>query len=66
MKKQMFEELLGSVREGGAILRGRKKPSRRIEIRASTVEVIGESTEPFAGGFADLVGVDERARSGPE
>jgi putative transcriptional regulator len=25
----MFEELLGSVREAGAILRGRQKPSRR-------------------------------------
>lgn len=30
MKKQMFEELLGSVREGGAFLRGERKPSRRI------------------------------------
>jgi len=36
MKKQMFEELLGSVREAGAILRGRQKPSRRIVIRSST------------------------------
>jgi hypothetical protein len=37
MKKQMFEELLGSLREGGAILRGQKKPSRRILIRKSEV-----------------------------
>jgi hypothetical protein len=26
MKKEMFEELLGSVREAGAILRGQKSP----------------------------------------
>jgi hypothetical protein len=42
MKKQMFEELLGSVREAGAILRGRKKPSRRTVIRSSGVRVIRE------------------------
>ena len=33
MKKQMFEELLGSLREAGAILRGQKKTSRRVVIR---------------------------------
>ena len=27
MKTEMFEELLDSVREAGAILRGQKKPS---------------------------------------
>jgi hypothetical protein len=32
VKRQMFEELLGSVREAGAILRGQQKPSRRIVI----------------------------------
>ena len=34
MKPKMFEELLESVREGGAILRGQKKPSRRFEVGA--------------------------------
>jgi len=28
MNDQLFDELLESVREGGAILRGEKKPSR--------------------------------------
>ena len=32
LKKQMFEELLDSIREGGAILRGSKRPSRRTAI----------------------------------
>lgn len=35
MKKKMFEELVASVREAGAILRGQKKPSRRTAIGAS-------------------------------
>lgn len=30
MKAKMFYELLESVREGGAILRGQKNPSRRV------------------------------------
>jgi hypothetical protein len=37
MKREMFEELLDSVCEAGAILRGEKKPSRRIVIDASAV-----------------------------
>ena len=44
MKRQMFEELLGSVREAGAILRGRQKPSRRVVIRSSGVRAIRERT----------------------
>ena len=36
MKRQMFEELLGSVREAGAILRAQQQPSRRIVIRSSS------------------------------
>jgi|SRR5579863_541953 putative transcriptional regulator len=57
MKKQMFEELLGSVREAGAILRGRKKPSRRIAIRCSGVRVIRERTSLSQSEFAHLIGV---------
>ena len=35
MKKQMFEELLGSVREAGAVLRGQKKPAQTVTALAS-------------------------------
>ena len=52
MKKQMFEELLGSVREAGAILRSRKKPSR-----SSSVRVIRERTSLSQSEFAHLMGV---------
>ena len=57
MKKQMFEELLGSVREAGAILRGQQKPSRRVAIRSSGVRVIRERTSLSQSEFANLIGV---------
>jgi putative transcriptional regulator len=57
MKRQMFEELLGSVREAGAILRGQRKPSRRIVIRHSGVRVIRERTSLSQSEFAHLIGV---------
>ena len=38
----MFDELIGSVREAGAILRGQKQPSRRISVGASGVREIRE------------------------
>lgn len=57
MKRQIFEELLGSVREAGAILRGRKKPSRRTVITSSGVRVIRERTKLSQSEFAHLIGV---------
>src|SRR5258705_2162687 len=57
MKAKMFEELLGSVREGGAILRGQKKASRRFEIEAAGVRAIRERTNLSQSEFADLIGV---------
>ena len=57
MKRQMFEELLGSVREAGAILRGQHEPSRRFGIRSSGVRVIRERTSLSQSEFAHLIGV---------
>lgn len=57
MKKQLFEELIGSVREGGAILRGQKKPARQISIGASGVREIRERTQLSQSEFAQLIGV---------
>src|ERR1035441_9448320 len=53
----MFEELLGSVREAGAILRGEQKPSRRVVIGSSGVRAIRERTSLSQSEFADLIGV---------
>lgn len=57
MKRQMFEELLGSVHEAGAILRGRKKPSRRVLINAQGIRAIRERTNLAQSEFAHLIGV---------
>jgi putative transcriptional regulator len=57
MKKQMFEELLGSVREAGAILRGEKKAARRIALPRSGVRMIRERTSLSQSEFAQLIGV---------
>ena len=57
----MFEELLKSVREGGAILRGQKKPSRRFEIGPSGILAIHERTSLSQSEFA----LDWRQRQDP-
>jgi putative transcriptional regulator len=57
MKPKMFEELLESVREGGAILRGQRKPSRRVEIGSSGVRAIRGRTSLSQSEFAHLIGV---------
>lgn len=45
MNEELFAELLESVREGSAILRGEKAPSRKSEIEAPDVKRIGEDAE---------------------
>ena len=57
MKAKMFEELLESVREGGAILRGQKNPSRRFEVGPSGIRAIRERTSLSQSEFASLIGV---------
>ena len=57
MKPKVFEKLLESVREGGVILRGQRKPSRRFEIRASRIRAIRERTSLSQSEFAHLIGV---------
>ena len=57
MKAKMFEELLESVREGGAILRGQRKPSRRFVLQSSGIRAIRERTSLSQSDFAHLIGV---------
>jgi len=56
----MFDELLESVHEGGAILRGQKKPSRRFEVGPSRIRAIRERTSLSQSEFATLIGVSVR------
>ena len=57
MKKEMFEELLGSVREAGSILRGQNKPLRRTVLSSSGIRAIREGTHLSQSEFAGLIGV---------
>ena len=57
MKAKMFEELLDSVRESGAILRGEKQPARRFVVEADGIRAIRERTSMSQSEFAELIGV---------
>ena len=57
MNNDLFSELLASVREGGAILRGEQAPSRRFELSPPDVKKIREGYELSQSEFAALLGV---------
>ena len=57
MKRRMFDQLLQSVKEGGAILRGEGKAARRIVVGAPEVRAIRERTSLSQSEFAGLIGV---------
>ena len=75
MKRRMFEELLQSVRQGGAILRGEASPGRRFLFPAPRVRQVRDRTKLSQSEFALLMGVsvktlqnweqDRRRPSGP-
>lgn len=73
MKAELFEELLESVREGGAILRGRRKASREFRIGAADVRELRERYGLSQAKFASLMGISvgtlrnwEQGRRRPE
>ena len=57
MKQELFEELLESVREGGAILRGEAAPSRLFEVSVPNVRGIRESYDLSQTAFARMLGI---------
>ncbi len=73
MKKELFEELLKSVKQGGAIMKGAMKPSRIIEFPESEVRKIREHYGLSQDNFASLMGISvatlrnwEQGRRKPE
>lgn len=59
MKKRLFEELLASVREGAAILGGKRAPSRIFHLEPPEIEVARtarESSEAKVSLLASSVG----------
>lgn len=57
MSDEMFAELLQSVREGGAILRGEKEASRMFVVETPDVKGIRERYELSQTEFAALLGI---------
>ncbi len=57
MNDELFSELLESVREGGAIMRGEKEPSRKFVVEAPDVKSIRERFQLSQSEFAALLGI---------
>ena len=57
MDDEMFEDLLESVREGGAIMRGEKEASRIFVVETPDVKRIRERYELSQTEFATLLGI---------
>ena len=73
MKKELFEELLESVKQGGAIMKGRMKPLRTFDFAESEVRKIREQYGLSQDKFATLMGISvatlrnwEQGRRKPE
>ena len=60
MKDELFNELLESVREGGAILRGEKEPGRSFQLKEPDVAAIRKEYGLSQDQFASLLGISVR------
>jgi putative transcriptional regulator len=73
MRDELFRELEASVREGGAILRGEKAPSRKFVIENPDVKGLRTSFHLTQADFAAMIGISvktlrnwEQGRRKPE
>jgi putative transcriptional regulator len=73
MKKELFDELLESVKQGGAIMKGTLKPSRTFTFPESEVKKIRKQYGLSQDKFAILMGIStatlrnwEQGRRKPE
>jgi len=60
MNEEMFKELIASIREGGAIRRGERKPSRMYHVKTPDVRKIRETLDLSQSEFASLLGISTR------
>ena len=73
MKKDVFDELLMSIEQGGRILRGKKTPSRSFRVDKPNVLAIRRHLGLTQQKFAELLGISpatlrnwEQGRRRPE
>lgn len=57
MKKEMFADLLESVKQGAAIFQGKRKPSRKFHLDDPKVKLIRKKLALSQSQFARLIGV---------
>lgn len=57
MKEELFKDLVDSVREGGAILRNKIKPSRKFIADIPDIKNIRSAYELSQDKFAGLLGI---------
>ncbi len=60
MRDDLFEQLVASAREGGAVLRGEIEPSRRFEVKPPDVKGIRANYGLSRKQFAALLGVSPK------
>ncbi len=73
MKKQLFDELVSSIKEAGRIHRGEAKPSRSFVFEPDDIREIREKLQKSQSEFARMIGVSvstlqnwEQGRRQPE
>ena len=73
MKKDMFEQLVTSVKQAGKIHRGEAKPSRVFVFQPEEIRKIRDKLHKSQSEFADMIGVSvstlqnwEQGRRQPE
>ncbi len=60
MKKELFEELLTSIQQAGAIKRGEQEPERKFHIEQVDVKQIRENYNLSQNEFARMLGISVR------
>jgi putative transcriptional regulator len=57
MNEELFAELVASVKEGGAILRGEQEPARKIHLESPDIIQIRERYRLTQEQFAAMLGI---------
>ena len=57
MQEEEFQDLIASIKEGGAILRGEKEPSRKFHFDSLDIKRIREGYQLTQTQFAAMLGI---------
>jgi putative transcriptional regulator len=60
MKDELFQQLAASLKEGGAILRGKKMPARSTTLHWPDAKVVRAKLGLSQNQFAALIGISPR------